>query len=138
MQTEGGCYCGSIRYKIKNPPAISGLCYCRACQHISGGEANLFIMAPPDQFQYMAGKPATFRKEDLPSRITREFCIKCGTHLTSHRPGFPQIIVKKGTLDEPKQAGAPKFSIFTAEKQPHHQLRTDIPALKGLPPLGSN
>ena len=52
--------------------------------------------------------------------MTREFCPDCGTHLAT-RPQRPVIVVKVGTLDDPKLFGSAQMAIYTIDKQPFHQ-----------------
>ena len=71
--------------------------------------------------------------------MTREFCPDCGTHLAT-RPQRPVIVVKVGTLDDPKLFGSAQMAIYTIDKQPLHQvpraadLRAHAAALKTKTP----
>ena len=77
-----------------------------------------------------AAKP--FARSDLERPVTREFCPDCGTHLVT-RPQRPVVVVKVGTLDDPKQFGAPQMAIFTVDKQPFHQIPDGLPAFERMP-----
>ena len=39
-------------------------CHCRACQHISGGPPNLFMLMPAEGFAYTKGAPKTCTRPD--------------------------------------------------------------------------
>lgn len=134
MKFEGGCYCRKIRYVAEGEPRLKAQCHCRACQYISGGGPNMFMLMPPQGFRYTSGEPRKFKRSDLEKPVLREFCGDCGTHLASHRPGLPYIVLKVGTLDDPKLFGAPQMAIFTAEQQPFHVIPEGLPAFEGLPP----
>ena len=82
-------------------------CHCRECQYITGGSPNVFVAMPVEGFAYTQGEPKGFTRPDLPRAVTREFCPDCGTHLATRPPGFPAVIVKVGTLDDPSQFGEP-------------------------------
>ena len=133
MTLEGGCYCGRLRYQAEGEPLLRAQCHCRACQYISGGAPNLFILMPTASFRWTTGSPKQFARSDLDNPVTREFCAECGTHLTTRRPGFDAVIVKVGTLDDPSRFGAPAMAIFTAEKQAFHDIPAGMPAFAGLP-----
>lgn len=134
MKLEGGCYCGAVRYAAEGTPMLKAQCHCRACQHISGGAPNMFMLMPPDGFRYTKGKPKQFKRTDLENPVTREFCAECGTHMVTLRPGLPAVVLKIGTLDDPGLFGGPKMAIFTEDRQPFHHIPDDLPAFEKLPP----
>ncbi|KAB7614488.1 GFA family protein [Amylibacter sp. SFDW26] len=133
MQQEGGCYCGKLRYKISERPIFKALCYCRACQHISGGGPQYFMLVPTSGFRWANGEPNTFKRQDKEDAVTRSFCSHCGTHVVTHRPGLDGVIVKIGTLDNPESFDEPKAAIFVEEKQPFHVIPETLPQFKTLP-----
>jgi hypothetical protein len=134
MKLEGGCYCGAVRYVAEGEPILKAQCHCRACQHVSGGAPNMFMLMPVPGFRYTKGQPKSFKRPDLENAVTREFCETCGTHLITRRPGLDAIILKIGTLDDPKEYGGPKIAIFTEDKQPFHEIPAGVPAFEKLPP----
>jgi hypothetical protein len=134
MTLEGGCYCGVVRYVAEGEPILKAQCHCRACQHITGGAPNLFMLMPVPGFRYTKGTPKSFKRPDLDNAVTREFCAECGTHLTTRRPGLDAVILKIGTLDDPSQYGGAKIAIFTAEEQAFHLVAPGVPKFEALPP----
>lgn len=133
MKLEGGCYCGDVRYAAEGEPMLRAQCHCRECQYLSGGAPNLFMLMPPAGFAYVKGAPRTFARDDLDAPVTREFCGRCGTHLTTRRPGLDAVILKIGTLDEPARFRGPKMAIFTVDKPDFHHLPDGLPAFERLP-----
>src|SRR5271156_3750302 len=133
MKAEGGCYCGQVRYKAEGEPVMKGQCHCRECQYISGGAPNVILAMPIAGFAYTKGTPKTFTRSDLERAVTREFCADCGTHMISRAPGFPAVIIKVGTLDNPKAYGEPNLAIFTIDKQSFHHIPEGMRAFERLP-----
>ena len=133
MRLEGGCYCGAVRYAAEGKPGLKAQCHCRECQYFSGGAPNMFMLMPREGFVYTKGTPQSFTRSDLDQPVTREFCGRCGTHLTTRRPGLDQVILKIGTLDEPSQFGGPKAAIYTIDKQPFHLIPEGLPSFERLP-----
>jgi hypothetical protein len=133
MKLEGGCYCGDVRYKAEGEPMMKAQCHCRECQYFTGGETNLFIAMPVAGFSYTKGAPKTFARADLERPVTREFCANCGTHLATRPQGFPAVVVKIGTLDDPKIFGGPKMAIYTVDRQTFHHIPDGMPAFERLP-----
>ena len=133
MKLEGGCYCGKVRYVAEGEPMRKGQCHCRECQFITGGAPNMFVVMPSAGFAYTKGAPRQFTRSDLENPVTREFCPDCGTHLATRPPGRPVIVVKVGTLDDPKLYGGPQMAIFTIDKQPFHQIPDGLPSFERMP-----
>lgn len=134
MKLEGGCYCGEVRYAAEGKPMLKAQCHCRACQHITGGAPNMFMLMPIEGFRYTKGTPKQFKRADIANAVTREFCAACGTHMVTRRPGLPAVVLKIGTLDDPSLYDGPKMAIFTEDRQPFHVIPDGLPAFEKLPP----
>lgn len=133
MKLEGGCYCKAVRYVAEGEPVMKAQCHCRECQYITGGDPNVFVAMPVDGFRYTQGEPKGFTRTDLTRAVTREFCPECGTHLATKPPGFPAVVVKVGTLDDPSLYGGPNMAIFTCDKQSWHLVPDGIPSFERFP-----
>jgi hypothetical protein len=133
MNLEGGCYCGALRYSAEGAAMMKGQCHCRECQYITGGSPNMFIAMPVGGFSYTKGSPKLYARSDLERPVTREFCAECGTHVVTRPQGFPAIIVKVGTLDDPTLFGGPDVAIFMMDKQPFHQVPDGVQTFERLP-----
>ena len=134
MSVEGGCYCGSVRYKAEGDALFKGQCHCRECQYISGGAPVVVMAVKEDGFSWTKGKPKPFRRKDLETPVTREFCPDCGTHLTTRAPSMAgSVMIKVGTLDDPGVFEGPQMAIFTCDKQSWHMIPEGIPTFERLP-----
>ena len=123
MKLEGGCYCGQVRYKAEGDPMFKAQCHCRECQYISGGSPNMFVLMPMDGFSYTKGTPKKFKRSDLETPVTREFCAECGTHLLTRPQGLPAVVVKVGTLDDPSLFGGPQEAALPPDRRRRGDLR---------------
>ena len=117
---EGGCDCGSVRYRLLSAPLFVHCCHCRWCQRESGSAFALNAMIEADRVELVAGEPelvATPSASGKGQRVHR--CPTCKVALWSHYAGAGPTIafVRVGTLDEPDRL-PPDFHIFTASKQP--------------------
>ena len=136
MKVEGGCYCGSIRFRAEGEPLFKAQCHCRECQYISGGAPNVVMGVKEEGFAYTQGSTRSFRRRDLENPVTREFCPECGTHLLSRAPGLPgAVLLKVGTLDDPGIFGAPQMAIFTIDKQSFHHVPDGVAVFERTPSL---
>jgi hypothetical protein len=132
MKLTGGCYCGALRYVAEGEPMMQAQCHCRECQYITGGSPNVFIAMPVAGFAYTKGEPRAFTRTDIERPVTREFCGNCGTHIVTRPQGFPAVIVKVGSLDDPS-VFTPGVAIYTIDKQPFHTIAEGLPAFERLP-----
>ncbi len=132
MKLEGGCYCGEVRYEYDGEIGLRAQCFCRECQHVTGGDSVLIMGIEPDGFRVTKGELKPFRRSDLEAPVTREFCASCGTHVTT-RPAPGMLMLKIGSLDDPSVFGGPQMAIFTCDAQPYHRVPTDIPTFEKLP-----
>ena len=133
----GGCYCKQVRYRAVGPALLKAECYCRECQFISGGGA-MMVMAVPNEGFAIEGETRGYARDDWPNAVTRVFCTKCGTHVLTRAPGFPQgVILKVGSLDDPAVFGTPDFAAWAQDAQPYHRLPTDIPVHSKWPGMAA-
>lgn len=135
MKLTGGCYCGTVRYEAEGEPVLKAQCHCRECQYITGGGPNFFLAMPAEGFRYVQGTAKGFTRSDLDNPVTREFCPDCGTHLITRPRGMPMVVIKVGSLDDPKQFAGPDMAIFTIDRQPFHAIAPDLPSFERMPPL---
>jgi hypothetical protein len=134
MKLEGGCYCGQVRYEAEGEPIMKAQCHCRECQYISGGAPNMFLLMPADGFSYTKGTPKQFKRSDLERPVTREFCPECGTHLVTRPSVTRALVIKVGTLDDPRLFGMPQTAIYAIDKQAFHHIPDGMPSFERLPP----
>ncbi len=134
MELEGGCYCGSLRYKTTGDLMFKGQCHCRECQYIAGGSVNVVMGKPEAGFSYTKGSPKLFTRRDLENPVTREFCPDCGTHILAKVPSLPgAMMLKVGTLDDPSVFGQPQMAIFGIDRQSFHQVPEGVAAFERGP-----
>jgi hypothetical protein len=134
MEFEGGCYCGNIRYRGHGKIGTKGMCFCRECQHISGGGGNVSFVIETASFTYTQEMPTSFARDDIDAPVLREFCGRCGTHIASRSPRVPgSVIIKAGTLDDPSIYGLPSVAVYTSERQPWHQIPDGVPSFERFP-----
>ncbi|MDT8398051.1 MAG: GFA family protein [Pseudomonadales bacterium] len=135
MKIEGGCYCGNLRYEAEGEPVFKGLCHCRECQYIAGGNANAAIAMPADGFRFTRGEARIHRRTDLEKPASRLFCPECGTHILSKNPIVSGVvIIKVGTLDNPALFDKPDTAIWMSEAQAFHHVPEGVPTFPGFVP----
>lgn len=129
---EGGCTCGTVRYRMTSNPMFVHCCHCRWCQRETGTAFALNAMIESDRVILLQGAPEMV---DTPSnsgkgqKIMR--CPNCRVALWSHYGGAGDTVcfVRVGTLDEPDRL-PPDIHIFTLSKQPWVVLPSGVPSVE--------
>src|SRR5262245_53584270 len=127
---EGGCSCGSIRYRLTDEPMFVNCCHCLNCQRQTGSAFAINLLIETDRIEMLAGEPEPVdvpRDDGSPQRIYR--CPDCQVAVFSEY-GWPEVkFVRGGTLDEPSSI-APDVHIFTKSKVPWVELPDGVPAVE--------
>src|SRR5215471_9820566 len=128
---EGGCACGSVRYRMTSAPMFVHCCHCRDCQRQTGTAFVLNALIETARVQILGGE---LRRFEMPTDSGRSHgiyrCVACGTALWSEYGGVEKLrFVRVGTLDDP-HALKPDVHIYTRSKQPWIALPADVPAFE--------
>jgi hypothetical protein len=89
LQREGGCLCGTVRFRLQGNPVRAGLCHCLDCRKATGSFYSAFAIWPRDAFE---GTGAVGVYEG------RSFCLYCGGRVYSLRDDEAEIML--GSLDQ--------------------------------------
>lgn len=130
MEREGGCSCGTVRYRLTSEPLFVHCCHCLNCQRQTGSAFVINALIETDRVEVLAGEP---RPVDVPrddgSTQTIHRCPTCEVALFS-RYGHPRLrYVRTGTLDDPASV-EPDVHIFTRSKLPWVRLPDGVPAVE--------
>jgi hypothetical protein len=110
---QGGCFCGTIRYRATSPPRISTICHCADCRKASGAASVAWVTFPAEGFAFVEGEPSRYRSSPP---VVRTFCGRCGTPLTYRSDERKhEIDVTTASLDEP-EAFPPTKHVFPEQK----------------------
>ncbi|HEY6354531.1 MAG TPA: GFA family protein [Burkholderiaceae bacterium] len=101
---QGGCLCGTVRYRTIGRPERTTICHCTFCQRLTG---SAFLVEPvfsTRNVQIERSRVATYdHRSAAHGRALRvHFCPTCGAHLSllfERFPGFQGIC--GGTYDDP-------------------------------------
>jgi hypothetical protein len=129
MNLEGGCACGSIRYRLTATPLIVHACHCRDCQRVTGGAFVINVWIERPFVERLSGNPKSFLLAGGSGKDHEVyFCEQCGTYLWSRYQIAPgdALFVRAGTLDEPESV-KPDVHIFTRSKLPWLDIPKDVP-----------
>ena len=129
---EGGCACGSLRYRMTGRPLIVHCCHCRDCQRLSGAAFAVNAWTEASNVELLAGETEAVvvpTSSGSGQKVIR--CPRCRVAVWSHylRATEAMSFVRVGTLDEPDSL-SPDIHIFTRSKQPWVTTPSDVPSVE--------
>lgn len=133
IEAQGGCLCGSVRYRARTARARTLVCHCRACQRQTGSAFSVVLALPASDLSVEGSLRTYAHAADSGRTVHRRFCPACGSPVLTEVPDKPGLVVlKAGTLDDP--AGLrPQLHLWCKNAQPWIDLPTDLPCLPEQP-----
>ena len=113
VQREGGCACGSVRYRLASDPLFVHCCHC---------------LIETDRVELLQGEPqpvGVLRSGGKKQKIWR--CPTCQVAVYSQYTSLKVRFVRAGTLDNPRGI-EPDVHIFTRSKVDWVSLPESVPA----------
>ena len=101
---EGGCLCGSLRYRAKGAPRRVTACHCTFCQRRTGGGSSVHVWYDKGNVEIKGNEISHYQhKSDESGRwLALHFCQKCATTIMLTIERMPDVyLITGGTLDEP-------------------------------------
>lgn len=131
---EGGCLCGSVRYRGEAEPAFIGVCHCTDCQRFTGSAFSTVIGVPTQALQ-VSGPLKTYTKAgDSGQPIHRRFCAQCGSGVLDEADAMPGLtMLSAGTLDD-RSWVRPRAEIYCASAQSWVKLDGGLARFDKAPP----
>ena len=97
--SEGGCFCGAVRYRVEGRSTNSMVCHCQSCRRIAASPVVAWVTFEKGRFTILKGTPARFHSSQP---VLRSFCPACGTPLTyEHQDQAATMDVSTCSLDQP-------------------------------------
>jgi len=124
MSLEGGCLCGSVRYRLDAEPFDAGYCHCETCRRSAGAPVLVFACVATPAFVVTQGSPRRWRSSESGERW---FCGDCGSQLAMHVDYQPATIAFTiATLDDPATV-PPGFHIWTKSRIAWFDIADTLP-----------
>jgi len=119
---DGGCSCGTVRYRLNSAPMITHCCHCLDCQKQTGGAFAINALIETARIELTGD----LHKVEMPSPSGRGHdvyrCPHCAVAVWSDYGRRPYLrFVRVATLDRPHDI-APDVHIFTKSKVPWVRL----------------
>ncbi|WP_457660222.1 GFA family protein [Sinorhizobium medicae] len=127
------CACGALKLMVSEPPQLTAVCHCLACQRRTGApfSANAFYSA---ECVEISGASTEFiRIAESGRKVRMYFCPICGSTVYWRAAGAPSWIgVAVGSFAEPAFA-PPSMSVFEQSRHKWVQLDDALEHFEGLP-----
>lgn len=118
MSYSGRCACGAVTLRIEGEPVAVRQCWCRQCQHLSGGGPTHNAMFDTGHVRADGRLAEHSYVADSGNRLTQWFCPACGNHVYAQSSARPQFrTVRLGVLDQPHGL-KPAMAIWTEAAPP--------------------
>lgn len=123
-EIEGGCHCGTIRFKATAEPRWVGACYCIDCRKISGSPYTVFAGYAEGAIEMLRGDPKKYSSSE---KVFRSFCETCGSPFAySYKASPRELFIPVGVFDDPSHF-ALQVHIWTSQKLPWIVIHDDLP-----------
>jgi hypothetical protein len=128
---EGGCACGTVRYRLASAPMFVHCCHCGDCQRQTGSAFAVNALIEAERVTLLSGD---IEEIIVPTDSGRgqkiHRCASCRIALWSMYGGVDKLrFVRVGTLDHPS-ALTPDVHIYTRSKLPWVKLPDGVPAFE--------
>jgi hypothetical protein len=122
LPLEGGCLCGSVRYRISAAPRSADYCHGRMCRRAAGAPVVARLTVANAAVAWIKGGPAVHRSSAAAERL---FCPACGTQLALRdEPDYLDVAL--ASLDHPDSV-RPSCHIWTASRIAWFDTADDLP-----------
>jgi hypothetical protein len=123
-QSEGGCLCGAIRYRVTGDPVAATLCHCGSCRRASGGTNVAWAVFDSRKFEWINGSPRAYSSSP---GLEWLFCSFCGSLVGYRRASRPNHMdITTATLDDPDRY-PPSVEIWLEQRIEWEALHPDLP-----------
>jgi hypothetical protein len=101
VDTEGGCLCGKVRYRVSAEPVFAGVCHCKNCQKGNGSAFSVVLAIPSAGLTVTGTLKEYVGRGDSGNATTKKFCPECGSPIAIEAGGtvgvcFLQVDVSRG------------------------------------------
>ena len=117
------CACGALRLKLSEPPRLTAVCHCFACQRRTGAPFSANAFYSIDSVEVSGASAEFIRTAESGRKVRMHFCRTCGSTVYWKPDASPSVIGEAvGSLTDPAFE-PPAVSIF--EQSKHQWVRFD-------------
>ncbi len=130
---DAQCACGALRLTFGEPPQLTALCHCFACQRRTGAPFSANAFYAIDCVEISGASTEFVRTADSGRKVHMHFCPTCGSTVYWRAEASPSWIgVGVGSFADPAFA-PPAMSVFEQSKHKWVQPDETVERFQGLP-----
>ncbi len=121
---RGSCWCGQVRFEVREPFVTLNFCHCTSCKRISGGVGTANGRARTEWIEVTQGREllTTYRPDE---GTAKTFCSVCGANLFGGGwPESEEVSVRLTAIDTPFDE-RPQAHTFVRSVAPWETLPDD-------------
>jgi hypothetical protein len=131
MPITGGCFCGQIRYEVREPLKSARSCHCSKCRKIFSGAGSAYAQVEPGALSWLSGEEKLVHYSSQ-AGFGLNFCGTCGSTICGTHQGEVHGVTL-GSVD-----GDPgvqiEMHLFVGSKAPWDHIGGDAPQFEERPP----
>ena len=133
---DARCACGALSLTLNEPPQLTALCHCLACQLRTGAPFSANAFYSIDCVQISGMSTEFIRTAESGRKVRMHFCPTCGSTVYWKADASPSRIgVAVGSFADPAFA-PPAISVFEQSKHRWVQRDETVEHFQGLPAAG--
>ena len=130
LPAEGGCRCGSVRFRVTRAPLFTSACHCRGCQRMTGGAFSLSAAIPEEGFEPLGAETVAGGADKA---FGHRFCPDCLSWVWTKHPMMQGFVnLRASMLDDPSWA-RPYLETWASERLPFASAGA-VRSFEGFPP----
>lgn len=94
---SGTCFCGAVEIEARGAPLEMGYCHCSSCRAYSGGPFGAYFLWKAEDVRVVRGEDLLGHYNKV-GTSERQFCTRCGGHLSTRHPGLGLADVRAGVM----------------------------------------
>jgi hypothetical protein len=136
---EGGCVCGSVRYRAVGEPHRVTICHCQWCQRRTGSAFGVECVFDEALVEFSGETIRDYRhaSDESGRWLNVRFCHQCGSNLGFTLEAVPGIrTIAAGTLDDPSRISADRLlfrHVFTRSHRDWSIIPDQVERHEALP-----
>lgn len=116
LPMEGGCRCGSVRFRVSKPPMLTMACHCTGCQKMSASAYSLSIAIPSNGFEVIAGEPVIGGLRG--DQVRHHHCDQCKSWMFTRIEPDPGFLNVRPTMLDDSSWFIPFIETYRSEALP--------------------